>query len=77
MAPIDAVISTLGRERRPIRTVFMIDPKVAGKILKEHFDTVTPEEFKEWHDEYVLKGRDTLPPPGDTPKAAPTPASRD
>ena len=25
----------------------MIDPKVAGKILKEHFENVTPEEFKE------------------------------
>ncbi len=35
----------------------MIDPKVAGKILKEHFERVTPEEFKEWYDKYVLKGR--------------------
>ena len=23
----------------------MLDPVVAGKILEEHFDTVTPEEF--------------------------------
>ena len=54
----------------------MIDPKVAGKILKEHFEKVTPDEFKEWYEEYVLKGRDA-PPPADTHKAFPPPASRE
>ena len=39
----------------------MIDPKVAGKILKEHFEQVTPAEFKAWHDKYVLERQDTLP----------------
>ena len=77
MTPIDTITGTLRREQRPIRTVFMIDPKVAGEILKEHFENVTPDEFKERYEKYVLKGRDTLPPPGDTPKAAPPPASRD
>ena len=40
----------------------MIDPKVAGKILKEHFDTVTPGEFTKWYEKYVLKGRDVSYP---------------
>ena len=47
----------------------MIDPKVAGKILEEHFKHVTLDEFKEWYEKHVLKGRGTLPP-ADTPKAA-------
>ena len=55
----------------------MIDPKVAGRILKEHFERVTPEEFKEWHDKYVLSRRGPLPPPSETPKASPPPASRE
>ena len=46
----------------------MIDPKVAGKILEEHFKHVTLDEFKEWYEKHVLKGRGTLPPPADTPK---------
>ena len=39
----------------------MIDPKIAGKILKEHFDTVTPEEFREWHDKYVVERQAAYP----------------
>ncbi len=45
----------------------MIDPKVAGKILKEHFENVTLEEFKEWHDKYMLERQDAQSP-ADTPK---------
>ena len=55
----------------------MIDPKVAGKILEEHFKHVTLEEFIERREKYVLKGRDTPPPPADTPKAPSPPASRE
>ena len=55
----------------------MIDPKVAGKILKEHFENVTPEEFKERYEKYVLKGKGAHPPTTDAPKAAPPPASRE
>ena len=55
----------------------MIDPKVAGKILKEHFERVTPEEFKEWYDKYVLKRKGAHPPATDTPKASSPPASRE
>ena len=49
----------------------MVDPKVAGEILREHFKNVTPEEFRAWHDKYVLKGRGTLTP------TTPPPASRE
>ena len=54
----------------------MIDPKVAGKILEEHFKHVTLDEFKERYERHVLKGRGA-PPPTDTPKASPPPASRE
>ena len=46
----------------------MIDPKVAGKILEEHFKHVTLDEFKERYERHVLKGRGAPPPPADTPK---------
>ena len=54
----------------------MIDPKVAGKILEEHFKHVTLEEFIERREKYVLKGRGALPP-ADTPKVPLPPASRE
>ncbi len=54
----------------------MIDPKVAGKILEEHFKYVTLDEFKEWYEKHVLKGRGA-PPPADTPKVPLSPASRE
>ncbi len=53
----------------------MIDPRVAGKILKEHFEQVTPEEFEEWYDKYVLKRRGAHPLTTDAPKAVSLPAS--
>ena len=55
----------------------MIDPKVAGKILEEHFKHVTLDEFRERYERHVLKGRDTLPPAADTPKVPLPPASRE
>ena len=54
----------------------MIDPKVAGKILEEHFKHVTLDEFKERYERHVLKGRGA-PPPADTPKAPSPPTSRE
>ena len=49
----------------------MVSPMDAQKVLDEHFKQITLDEFKERHDEYIVKEDAALIPVANIPEAAP------
>ena len=51
----------------------MVNPQEAQRILREHFERITLDEFKEMRDKYVGKDSELSQPTADAPEELSTP----